>query len=104
MALDWFDATEAKKFGVQLAGLFIERTTPDAPLPGSKRLKQKINALDHKVSQQIGAFKQQNRLNVYKTAQIGVKFKETLLTEGFDEDYVAELTHWLMYKIKGQSR
>ena len=102
MALGWFDASEAKKFGVQLADLFTERVAPGTPeaAMGKKLVKQKTGALDYKISQQVQAFKQQHKLNIYKTAQIGVAFKEALLEAGHDAAYANELTHWLMHKIK----
>ena len=101
MVLNWFDATAAKEFGVQLAELFIERVEPGTQSAMNKKmLKQKTNALDHKISQQIQVFKQQHKLNIYKTAQIGLAFQETLKTAGHDTAYANELTHWLMHKIK----
>ena len=104
MGLGWFDAAEAKKFGAEMADLFVERLVPgEALAPRNKLLKQRAQALNHKITKQVEDFKGNNKLNVYKTAQIGLAFKEALIAAGYEESYVSELTHWLMYKIKGRS-
>lgn len=98
MILSWFDATEANKFGVRLAELLIERTPADGAF-GKRRVTKKHEAMLHHLEQQVSRFKTAHKLNVYKKAQIGNKFKWTLRDRGYDVDYVDQLTSWLMLKL-----
>ena len=98
MVLSWFDAAEAKKFGASLAQFFLERV-PKASKKGDKEFAKKVDQALEKMVVQIVQFKQQNKLNTYKKAQLGNVFKWTLLDAGIATDYADEMTKWLMQKI-----
>ncbi|OOG48386.1 hypothetical protein B0B52_00100 [Polaromonas sp. A23] len=98
MILSWFDAAEAKKFGDSLAKFFLERV-PKASQKGDKEFAKKVDHVLEKMVVQIVQFKQQQKLNTYKKAQLGNVFKWALLDAGIDTDYADEMTTWLMQKI-----
>jgi hypothetical protein len=52
------------------------------------------------MEQKIIEFKRQNKLNVYKKAQLGNVFKWQLLEIGYTDQYVDDLTQWLMHHLK----
>jgi beta-mannanase len=99
MLLRWFDARNEKKFGTTLAQFFIERSAATSPDKPTKFIEKKQEELLSKLTQQLLAFKQNNQLNIYKKAQVGNAFKWTLKDAGFDNDYVDQLTSWLMLRF-----
>lgn len=98
MILSWFDASEAKKFGESLAHFFLERV-PVSGKMGEKAFAQKTDKVLLKMDGQIARFKQENKLNTYKKAQLGNAFKWALRDAGVSSDYADELTRWLMLQI-----
>jgi hypothetical protein len=52
-----------------------------------------------KMSAQIKVFKQNERLNIYKTAKLGNAFKWTLKDAGVDDALSAKLVEWLVANI-----
>ncbi len=99
MIFSWFDAREATKFGGHLAELLIERTPTDGKL-GKRMVTKKHEAMLHQLEQHVTRFKAEQRLNAYKKAQLGNRFKWTLRDRGYDSDYVDQVTHWLMFKLQ----
>jgi hypothetical protein len=95
MALNWFDATEAKKFGTDLAHFFIERIPLEPTGKKEKSLAKKKEVLD-KMFARIAQFKEKHKLNIYKKAQLGNTFKWELSEAGYDEEFVDDLTKMLM--------
>jgi hypothetical protein len=92
MKIEWFDATEAVRFGDSLADFFIERI----PLnPGdkdkSRKLEKQFGVVDKMLSQ-VEQFKARNKLNVYKKAKLAGAFKEKLTGAGYDSRLVDEVT------------
>ena len=53
----------------------------------------------HQLEQQVTRFKAEHKLNAYKKAQLGNKFKWTLKDKGYDTAYVDQVTNWLMFKL-----
>lgn len=95
MGLSWFDASEAKKFGEQLAQYYMERIPLEAAKgKGNSPAKQK-EVLD-KMFMQLVQFRQQHKLNVYKKAQFGNTFKWTLNDAGYEDTLADELTKALL--------
>ena len=95
MLLSWFDANEAKKFGEALAQFYIERIPLDAE-GGKKAASKKQEVLD-KMFQKMARFRLEQKLNIYKNAQLGNAFKWTLTDAGYDPVYVDQLTKELMF-------
>lgn len=98
MIFAWFDASEAKKFGGNLARFFLERV-PRAVDRSDKQFAQKVDAALAKMVVQLAQFKREHALNTYKKAQLANEFKWTLLDAGIPTDYADEITKWLMQRV-----
>ena len=98
MLLSWFDAREASKFGTTLAEMLIERT-PAEGKHGKRMVAKKHEAMLHQLEQHVTRFGTEHKLNAYKKAQLGNRFKWALRDKGYDAEYVDQLTHWLMLKL-----
>ncbi len=99
MLFSWFDAKAAKEFGAAMAQFFIERMPLSAGLT-DKQFASKAKFVLTKMDTQVLNFKQQNKLNTYKTAQMGNTFKWALKDAGYDEAYVDQLTTWFIAKFQ----
>jgi hypothetical protein len=100
MALAWFDAKQSKEFGTALANFFIEKI----PVENNQNVDEEYFARKTKktlaaMEAQVVEFKKNNKLNVYKRAQLGNTFKWTLKNAGYAEDYINELTMWLVKQL-----
>jgi hypothetical protein len=96
MPIGWFDAREAREFGVSLADTLAKS------LATSERKRQSLakrNELLEKLFVQVRLFKQTHKLNFYKKAKIGTSFKWKLLELGFDRELVDALTHEIMVRV-----
>lgn len=98
MFFNWFDAADAKKFGNSLALFFVEKM-PSTHRYGDKAFEMKANKILKQMGEQISRFKQQQKLNTYKKAQLGNAFKWTLLDASIEPDYADKLTQWLMLQV-----
>jgi hypothetical protein len=94
----WFDAKRAEEFGSSLAKFFIEKMPADKQMNDVK-FAAKTEYLLTKMSAQIKVFKQNERLNIYKTAKLGNAFKWTLKDAGVDDALSAKLVEWLVANI-----
>jgi len=101
MLFDWFNASKSKEFGITLANFYAEREKKtESGNKGKKEFERKQKELLLKMEQKIIEFKRQNKLNVYKKAQLGNVFKWQLLEIGYTDQYVDDLTQWLMHHLK----
>ena len=104
MISKWFDATEAKKFGAEIATLINHRTPNKVISKNQERLVKKYDKR-HEVTlglieKRLENFKKNNHLNIYKKAQLGNTFKYSLLESGYDQDFCNKTTTWLLLKCK----
>jgi hypothetical protein len=99
MILSWFDAREANEFGASLADMLIQRTPADGSV-GKRMVTKKHEAMLHQLEQHVSRFRRDHKLNMYKKAQLGNKFKWTLKDKGYDAAYVDQLTNWLMFQLQ----
>ena len=97
--MSWFDATEAKTFGETLAQMLIERTPEDGKV-GKGRLTKKHEAMLHQLERHVSKFRDEHKLNIYKKAQLGNRFKWTLKDKGYDDEYIDLVTSWLMVQLQ----
>ncbi|HKB60701.1 MAG TPA: hypothetical protein VKC56_11725 [Gallionellaceae bacterium] len=98
MALKWFDASEAEKFGQSLAQLFIAKV-PAVIQPGQKTsIAEQLKVVDQ-AHMQIEQFKQKNKLNIYKKAKLGSAFKYELMAAGYQAELVDNLTKGVLLKL-----
>ena len=102
MIFNWFDAREANDFGATLAELLIQRTPEDGKV-GKRMVTKKHEAMLHQLSQHVITFKATHKLNMYKKAQLGNKFKWTLKDKGYDTEYIDQLTNWLMFQLQDKA-
>ena len=98
MAFSWFDASEAKQFGKALAQFYLAKLPVDTDR-ADKKYPNKKEFVARKMAEQIGDFKLENKLNLYKKAQLGNAFKWALLEAGYSGKDVDELTTALMHQL-----
>jgi len=98
MMLSWFDARQAKEFGAALAAFLIERIPADQQID-EKKFALKTQKVLGQMANQVVSFKLQNKLNTYKTAQLGNAFKWALKDAGLDPAQIERLTKWLMLQL-----
>jgi hypothetical protein len=91
MKIEWFDATEAVRFGDSLAEFFIKRIPLASGKNKPKGLDKQFGVVD-KMLVQVEQFKARNKLNVYKKAKLAGAFKEKLVGAGYDPKLVDEVT------------
>ncbi len=91
----WFDATRSEEFGASLAKFFVESLPADKQMKDAK-FASKIEFVLKKMETRVQAFKQSEKLNIYKTAKLANAFKWTLKDSAVDENLSARLMEWLM--------
>ena len=94
----WFDATDAKEFGADLARFYVERIPADSGV-NEKKFASKTKEVLDKMALKVEKFKEANTLNTYKKAQLGNAFKWALRDSGYDTAYIDRLTSWLVTRI-----
>lgn len=99
MLIKWFDATEAKLFGEEIADTYIARVKKDQDKKNEKFIERRQKELLMQITQKIKTFKMQHELNTYKKAQLGNAVKWKLLDAGFDKEYADDLTGWIVRQI-----
>lgn len=98
MALNWFDASEAEKFGQSLAQLFIAKI-PVKIEPGQKAsIAEQLKVVDQ-AHAQIEQFKKDHKLNIYKKAKLGSAFKYELIAAGYQSELIDNLTKGVLLKL-----
>jgi hypothetical protein len=97
---EWFDAKAGKEFGAQLAQFYLQRAAKKHKPKKTKLLEVEQRELLKKLQTQISAFKSKNKLNVYKTAQVGNAFKWQLLDAKLVPNDANELTNWVLHQLK----
>lgn len=98
MLFEWFDAREAKDFGVTLAHFYMERVPPGAAPGKPKRADKRMEVLE-KISLQIAQFRQSHKMNVYKKAQFGNTFRWALVDAGYDAADADDVTNYLLLRF-----
>lgn len=98
MALKWFDAQDAEKFGRSLAQFFIKKIPLTAENKKIKVINKKLEAVDQ-MYLQIEQFKLKNSLNVYKKAKLGSAFKYELISAGYKPELVDQVLKGLLLKL-----
>ena len=100
MLKNWFNASEAEKFGKNLAEMYsanhsiIEKKKQKASTV-NKRAK-----LLGKLTSVVQQFGQMHSLNFYKKAKLGNAFKWALLDKGYEAGFVDKLTKEVILALK----
>jgi hypothetical protein len=95
-----FDASEAQKFGKNLAEMY------SATYSNLDKKKEKASTVNKrakllgKLTLDVSQFGQTHSLNIYKKAKLGNAFKWGLLEKGYDEKFVDELTKEVILALK----
>lgn len=95
----FFDSRAAKEFGSEMARFYMLQMPLNMILK-DKQFTTKSQKIIEKMSVRIINYKQKNKLNTYKVAQMGNAFKWTLKDAGYADNYVNELTQWFMVRVK----
>lgn len=98
MLFGWFDASEAKDFGVALARFYMERIPPGADTARRPRTGRREDVLAQ-MSRQISQFRRDHKMNFYRKAQFGNAFRWTLVDAGYDPGEAAETTRFLLFRF-----
>lgn len=93
--LSWIDARAAKDFGTTMARFHIAHMQQAVGL-NNQQFAAKSEALSSLMGKQIASFVSQNKLNIYKLAQMGNTFKWVLKDAGCDDAKTHALTQWLI--------
>lgn len=99
MLFNWFNASEAEKFGLDLAEIFAAKFTASEARSEKKAVEKRAQLLQ-KLFMQIRQFSQTHKLNIYKKAKLGNAFKWKLLELGYDKEFVDALTKDLLVEMK----
>ncbi|ROZ79143.1 hypothetical protein [Ramlibacter sp. WS9] len=95
----FFDASSAKEFGASLARYYMERMPLNVALKEKQFAVKSLKVMDQ-MDLQVKNYRQKNKLNFYKTAQMGNAFKWALKDAGYDDSYIDKLTQWLVVAVK----
>ena len=95
MLFSWFDAKEAKEFGISLARFHIEKFPLEETRNKNKSPAKQQESLK-KLFQQMLFFQKEHKLNIYKKAQLGNAFKWAMKEAGYESEYVDQVTKQLM--------
>ena len=96
---DFLDARSAKKFGSEMAQLYIEKMPPTLVLKQNKFALKSIKILDQ-IKFKIIDYKKINSINNYKVAQMANSFKWDLKDAGYEDDDINQLTQWFITSAK----
>jgi len=91
----WFNAKAAKQFGNELAKMVMQQLPLDNKL-NARKLESKREFIIKKMISEIANFRQREKLNFYKTAQIGNTFRWSLKEAGYDNEFIETLTGFLV--------
>jgi hypothetical protein len=95
----FLDADSAKSFGAEMARFYIERMPLNTALKDKQFAAKSLKLLEQ-IEVQIRSYKRDNKLNLYKVAQMGNAFKWSLKDAGYDDGYVDKLTQWFIVAVK----
>ena len=96
MIFGWFNAKEAKNFGASLADYYLNGMKFDQVKRSLKHNDKKQKEILIQVVNRVTSFKEKEKLNIYKKAQLCNAFKWRLLEAGLERSHVDELTAWLV--------
>ncbi len=95
----FLDASSAKTFGAGLARFYMERMPLNIAVKEKQFASKSVKILEQ-MELQVRAYRQKNKLNFYKVAQLGNAFKWALKDAGYEDAYIDKLTQWLVVAVK----
>ena len=104
MTLEWFDASEGSRIGVELADQFAPPQSAPVVTGGNSSAQRKqagsLQALLDRADREVRGL----RLNFYKKAKFANAFKWRLLENGVDKALADEVTQKLVLHLSGAQR
>lgn len=82
-----------------MARLYMERMPVDTALKEKQFAAQSVKIMAQ-IDHQIKSYKQRNKLNFYKVAQMANAFKWALKDAGYEDAYIDRLTQWFVVAVK----
>src|ERR1700722_10393329 len=101
MILEWFNASEATKIGVELADQFARQQATRAASHGNQSARQKQGDELQVILQRADREVRGLRLNFYKKAKFANSFKWRLLENGVERSLADEVTQRLVLHLSG---
>jgi hypothetical protein len=98
MKIKWLDATEASRFGSELAGSILDELSGTLQKRDAK-FTAKAGKVLVKAARRIEQFKTRESLNFYKKSKLANSFLWTLKDRGCPQAYTEELTQWLTVRL-----
>lgn len=95
----WLSTGKSVAMGKELARIVIELVSNDPAVNQSKRTS-KANYAKEKMQKRIRQFKQEEVLNVLKTAKLLNTFKWTLKDSGYDKEFIDDLATWIFIGLR----
>jgi tetratricopeptide (TPR) repeat protein len=99
MIMQWFDASEATKIGVELADQYAPQPMSPAVTGGNQSAPRKHGDELHLILQRADREVRGLRLNVYKKAKFANSFKWRLLENGVEKTLADEVTQRLVLHL-----
>jgi len=100
MLKNWFNASEAQKFGESLAEIYSAEHSIIEKKKEKARTVNKRTKLLGKLTSRVTQFGQTHSLNFYKKAKLGNAFKWALLEKGYEAKFVDKLTKEVILALK----
>lgn len=82
-----------------MAAFYMERM-PLGVVLKDQQFAAKSQKVIEQMDVQIKAYRGQNKLNIFKAAQMGTAFKWALKDAGYADNYIDQLTHWFLVRVK----
>jgi tetratricopeptide (TPR) repeat protein len=99
MILEWFDASEAVKIGVELADQFAPQQVTRAAMHGNQSAPSKHDDELHAILQRADQNVRMLRFNFYKKAKFANSFKWRLIENGVEPSIASEVTQSLILHL-----
>ncbi len=96
---DWFQAREAKEFGIKLADLFTERVQAGTVHEANRKSSRKFDSALEKVYLRARQYRSEHRLNLYKRAKLMNAFQWRLIEHGHDKELAQRLARDLLRNL-----
>ena len=99
MIFNWFNSSEAEKFGLSIAVFFAERVAPNSFGINDKKSARKLNETISKVLVKVELFRKESKLNTFQKAKLAKTVQRELLTRGYDMAVVRDLVNLLVRSL-----
>lgn len=102
--LSWFDCREVDAFADGIVADLVKRVPPGAVGAAAKKAAQRLRTTQDMIFSRAETFAGSHRLNLYKKAHLGNRFKWALREAGYPDEFVDALTHELVTVVTLSAR